>query len=91
MGFYEYWREEQARKATARQELMEKAQAWIGRRVWCQNAGPLKGLPPTYGEVAGIDERGVAHILIGYDQFDQPQYRQADIGCFGGSVVLAEE
>jgi hypothetical protein len=87
MGFYEDWGAQQARKLEKRKALFEQAQSsWVGRRVWYQVLGGHQ----TYGEVAGIDEHGVAHIIVGYDQYGQPRYWQADIECFGNSVTFAD-
>jgi hypothetical protein len=87
MSFREYWDEQRTRQAAERQAAIEQAQTWVERRVWCSSPyGSAR-----YGEVAGVDESGRVHVLIGYDQHDQPLYATFDVMSLGRSVWPADE
>jgi hypothetical protein len=88
MSFYEYWHEQQAKKAAERQVLIEQSQSWTGRRVWVSAPASVGGT--QYGEVERIDEQGRVYIVVGYDHADQPRYWTSDVGLLGRSVTLAE-
>jgi hypothetical protein len=88
MEFYDYWQEQEARRQAEEHACLDRAHAWIGRRVWVRSS-EVAG-HQEYGEVVSVDGRGMVFIVTGYSPQGQPWGYTVSANMLGRDVVLAD-